>query len=849
MLSVLVGVLALAVPSPLTEAVSSTDPILAAGAAVQALDDARHVDDDGVAVGRVLDTLVGTARHPLVRDLARRVRAQERIAAGQVVAATADLDALGGPQTIRCIGPFANTGGGAFGEPTAADDMAATLSGAVAGLDRAVRWTALDREPRGGFDIDDRFVARSEVRARCIVAVTMKQPTVAALRIASSGAVMVWQGADRRVVLRHDEDHPAGFDQAAALVALPGGKTLLAVELSMLGAGGLLDLRLTKPDGTALTGVSWSSTVPDLLAGARAPSRALPALLPPLASVTVDNDRLGRLTSPSEARAAVALLRHGRGFDRRLRPTLLTRALDAWVVAATGDERALALEAQAADVMTTDPSAAMRHLMEARALVAVDGASPVVQATVVAGLARLRERQGDAIAAAGLWQHVIAAAPGRLDLLTEALAFERRRGVLGSLVDQHIIEQSRTSHHRNLLALAADVLDERGDLDGALTMARRAGDDRVTAIRESILAEARLAIDPAARARLIDLLRHRLAAVPASHTIAERLALLLREAGEHHQARGVVEERLRRYPERPEPWRLAATMALLQGERPVALGHLQAALALTPDDGDLQRTLRTLQDVGDDGAIRLLPAFGADDLAAARTAPPQDALAPGAFIHRKSIATRFFDNGNLQRFEDIVVVIVDARRASSLRAWSWGYSGGREQVDVLVAERISRDGRREAPQRVVDRGQDGKENGAYSDARSKTALFANVDDGDVLHLRIRRETVGLQNQFGDFFGDIEVLQGPLPVRHFSMTIEGPATRPLFVGGRDAPAAVVTTADGMTRHAFSADNIDALTGEPGMPPWMEVARFISVSTYGNWADSAHGTKPSSPTNCV
>ena len=103
----------------------------------------------------------------------------------------------------------------------------------------------------------------------------------------------------------------------------------------------------------------------------------------------------------------------------------------------------------------------------------------------------------------------------------------------------------------------------------------------------------------------------------------------------------------------------------------------------------------------------------------------------------------------------------------------------------------------------------------------------------MLHLRIRRETIGLQNQFGDFFGALEVLQGPLPIRQFQMVIEGPSTRTLFVGGRGAPPAVVTTDGGITRHTFTESDLDALIGESGMPPWLEVARFISVSTYGDW----------------
>lgn len=828
MLSFLIGALSLAASSPLQEALTGGDVLNAAGAAVETIEHERQADDDGGGVEYVLKTLLTSSRHPLVRDLARRVQLQERMDAGLLALAGADADALGSPREIRCVGPFANTGGRALGEQTSADDVGATISAPLMGLDRPVRWALVDREPRGGFDVGGRFVAGTEVRARCAVTVTMKRGTIAALRVAGSGPVMVWQGSDRRLLLKHDADHIAGFDQDAALVVLPRGRTMLVFELSMLGSGGILDLRLTAPDGSRIDGVTWSAAERDMLAAAALPAPPMPVRVPKLVSLTFDDAAIERLGATA-ARSVVSLMRYGRGFDVRARPTALTRTIQAWVDAATGDDRALALEALAADALPIDPSTALQHLTEAMNL----AAAPAAKASVCAGMAKLREHQGDSIAASVLWRQAVALAPERMDLITESLAFERRRGVLGSIVDREIIERSRTSRHRALLELAADVLDERGDLDGALELSRRSGHAERSAAREASMLEARLAVDPSALQHLLALLGTRLSWSPRSHGVGVRLALLLRDSGALDQAEVVVGDRQRRYPERPEPWRLAATMALLRDDRPRAVSHLQTALHLTPDDGELQRTVRALQDGADDIADQLLPPFGPVDIEEARATPPRDAASAGAFIHRKAIATRFFENGNLQHVEDIVVVIVDARKAPQLRAWSWGYSGGREQLEVLAAERIGLDGRREAPQRITDQGQDGKENGAYSDARTKTALFANVVDGDVLHLRIRRETIGLQNQFGDFFGALEVLQGPLPVRHFQMIIEGPSRRTLFVGGRGAPPAVVTTDGGTTRHTFIDNDLDALVGENGMPPWLEVARYISVSTYGDW----------------
>jgi hypothetical protein len=230
-----------------------------------------------------------------------------------------------------------------------------------------------------------------------------------------------------------------------------------------------------------------------------------------------------------------------------------------------------------------------------------------------------------------------------------------------------------------------------------------------------------------------------------------------------------------------------------------------------------------------------LPAFDDDAVRRARADVPAGGPALGAWVASRAVATRFFDNGLLRSFEDTVVVVDDARKGEGFRAFSFPYSGGRDQVDVVVAERVHRDGRREPAERVLDRGQDGKENGAYSDARSKVVVFSALDDGDVLHVRVRREATGQQNLFGDFFGDTEVIQGRFPVRRFRYVVEAPVERPLSWSGRGAPAPVVKVDDDARVYEFVDENISGLDGEPGMPPWLEVARYLSVSTYASWGD--------------
>jgi transglutaminase-like putative cysteine protease len=802
-------------PAARDTALSAVDPLIASSATIRALESAAD-DDDG---GRATTTMLATkAKSPLARAIAtwQGARRPDLVDDGA-------FDRLGIPHAVRCIGPFANTGGTAFGLPLDVDDVAGTLKTAVSGLSRPVRWQDVPRDPSGTFEVEDHFVAQREVRARCVVVVEMAQPTTVAVRAGASGPLLVRHGA--RDVIRSDEAHAFGFDQHAGLVQLPRGKSLLVVELGLLEDGGSFVLRLTRPDATPLPALRTSTTPQDIAAAAKAPVPELPqAAVKSLVAVATGDDVL---TTPEHLFAATTLLRAIHAFDERAKPSRLEVLLERRRAQAKSPlEEVAAVVDLARLVGDGDPTRAQQLLDRAIGLAPEN-------ARVLVAMARLREQQDDSVGAALLWrrvehEHAVGFTVARLQF--------QRHGPLAVRADTEVLRLAQSSSHPTLLRLAADVLQDRGDRRGALEFARRSGHRQLVALLESQLAEARLAVDADAFARLTAAVQTRLQAAPASHHLALQYALLLLEAHDDVGLDALLAARLQHWPERPEPHRLAAQIALLRKHPEVAAAALQEALALTPDDGDLQRSLRSLQQRSggdDDIATRLLPAFDDDALRNARAAPPADAAAAGAFVERKVIGTRFFENGQLQRVEDLVIVVLDAKKAAGLQAYGFGYSSGREQLEVLAAERVGADGRREAAQRVVDRGQDGKENGAYSDARSKTVVFSGLVDGDVLHIRVRKEATGLQNLFGDFFGDLEVLQTPLPLRHFRMTIEAPPSRPLFVGGRGAPQPVVRDGNGVKTWDFVVDNVPALQGEPGMPPWLEVAQSISVSTYADW----------------
>lgn len=808
------------------DALAATDPLLAAGAAARALALFSH-DDDPAARRAFAAKLRSQAKSPFARAIGEREGAAASLRKGDLDDARAQLRALGHPDSVSCIGPFANTGGTGFGSPTPADDVIGTAGRAVEGLDRPVQWRTVPHGGGAGFDVGSGFVARREVRALCTAVVSAGAAGFAALRYGSAGQLrLVVNGVE---VARDDVDRPLDADQGAALVRLEKGANVVVFEVGTLGRNLAFDVRLTAPDGGPLRApkASWSALPTALPATLPTSTTSASTSKPPLLAATP----AATATGPALA-ASVALWMHNDAYDHRARPTELERALQALAQAAsTSTSKASALSRLASVRVGRDRT-------EARALLEAALALDPQSAPAWSALGALLAEVGDGAEASKAHARAVELWPTSPVLRAARFEHERRRGVMGVVIEREIVTAASTSKSPQLLRLAAEVFADRDDHVRELELLARAKD-----VDFGAWAQARIELltmqltrddAPAVRAELLSLLAARLAASPAAHGLAQRRWQYLVDAGDAAGARALLDARLARYPDRPEPYALAARAALAAGRRDEARTLLGEALARAPEDGDLQRDLQALAEgkSSEDALARHLPAF---DPAAARASVPARTELAGSYVHSRAVATRFFENGQLRQIEDTVVVVTDAKRAQGLRAFHFGYSGGREDVDVLVAERVTRAGRREPATRIVDRGQDGKESGAYSDARTKSAIFAAVDDGDVFHLRVRKEARGLQNLFGDFFGDLEVISGARPVQRFRYVVEAPLSRPLYWGGRGAPTPVVHDDGDVRVYEFARADVAALEGEPSMPPYLEIADYLSISTYEKWAE--------------
>ncbi|MCC7074844.1 MAG: DUF3857 domain-containing protein [Deltaproteobacteria bacterium] len=812
-------------------ALRSNDPLSALGSLARALELAEHEAAPN-APGALLELVARDARAPLAKDEASYRLLERAVRAGDLVEARRLAARLGFVSTARVIGPFPNVGGAAFGTPHPVSDLASTAR--VPGIDRDVGWQTVHADPLGELDLVPALTPTRETRALYVVVVRARVTQAAALRVGSSGQVRAQLNGVE--VVRADVDRPLRFDQSAAGVRLEAGDNLLVVEAGFLGNDASVMLRFTRPEGGALGGLEFSAA-PERIRRARAlvaKRRPAPAIEDPVVPAAGPGASATRVVALA---AGAALERVRAAGDRRSRPRALERWLGELVelqdqAGASASARASARVALAEPVCERDRNACRAIIEEA---LAIDPTS--VEALLA--LSSAREAADDLEEARALLARARAAAPTDDVVINRELRLARGPEALGSAIEA--LRRAEAVPSEKNLALAADVAEQGGDNARALRLAVRARDaGRVARLRVDAAWIDLASADGRARAlaERVDVARQLLALRPGSHTMAEAFAMALVAADRRDDAKAVAAERIARYPERAEPLELAAKLALIAGDRELARGRLRAAASLVPQDADLRRTLRALGT----GEEPLATRYGLDDEALrrlAREAPDADGARIGAHVAASTVAMRFFENGLGRVLVERVIRIHDPRKAAGLQSWSFPYSEGREEIEVLAAERIASDGRREPALRVTDQGPAGKHDGVYTDVAHKVVTFPPLAAGDTLHFVLRKELVGRQNLFGDFFGAVEPIAGTLPTREWRLVVECPRTRALAWGGKGAPQPKVREeileGDEVRVHDFRVAAVAPVEPEPLMPPFLEVADFVSVSSYARWQE--------------
>ncbi len=771
------------------------------------------------ALARLLDD---PGSDPEIRALARAQLAREERARGNLRRAAAEVGRLGAVARWLVIGPFDDDGKNALdrAEPP---EQRLDPRAQVPGKGRQVGWRPLPAEAVVDGEVALGAVLRppEHVAAYALAVVDSPRDQPARLWFGASGRSKVW--VNGVLALEDRIDHPARFDQHGALVWLRAGPNRLLVKLAhdtgwmgfalRLADGSGDGLQLTEREPAAVQAV-----LPALPAPGPAP-RPLPGLVERLARQAAALSRgAGERTRRAYAealRAQVAALALRRSFEPRSgEPAVVARrmveAAPRWL-----DGR-LAAAAQEED--------GNRRLEQLHAAEALEPGEPRVQRLLAEELLRL-DRPHEAVRVA---ERAVAAAPGWVEArLTLAEARERAGSWARARVERRELG--------DLVPNTAPALEAAASAAAEDGQPRRAAGLMRTAVA--------LAFDlPAPRARLtalllqlgdvagaVAMLQEALRLDPGDASIRLRLADLLAASGRGAEAEAQFETALEICPEDAESWERRGRARLRAGRRGEALADLSRSLELRPQQPALRVLVQSLEPEREPFETP----YAADAAALARQpvkAEPGDDLVVLADLE----VVRVQPTGLASRYRQAVIEVLTARGVDEARRQSMSFTPGRQEL------RVER-GRIHRPDGTVVEAWEESETSAsepwyrmYYDTHVRTLTFAALQPGDVLEVAWRLDDVAEANLLADSFNDLTPIDGGPARRRFDYVLLMPAGRAIHA---NQPPGVAHTErslpGGLTEHRWTATDIPRFVGEPRLPGWAELFRFLHVSTFESW----------------
>ena len=771
------------------------------------------------ALARLLDDPGADAE---IRALARIQLAREERARGNLQRAAAQLGKLGAVTRWLVIGPFDDEGRSALdrAEPP---EVQLDLRAQLPGKGRVVDWRPVPAEVSVTGEVSLGAVMRpaEHVAAYGLAVVDSPRDQPARLWFGASGRSKVWLNGV--LALEDRTDHPARFDQRGALVWLRAGPNRLLVKLAHDTGWMGFALRLAdgRGDGLQLTAREPAAVQVALpaLPEPGAPPRPLPGLVERLArqadALSRGAGEPARRAYAEALRAQVAALAVRRSYEPRSgEPALLARrmveAAPRWL------EARLTAAAQEDD--------RNRRLAQLRAAEALEPGEPRVQRLLAEELLRL-DRPHQAVRVA---ERVVAAAPGWVEArLTLAEARERtgqwararvERLELGDLVPP-------TAPALEVAASAAVDEGEPRRAAGLLRTAMALAFDRPSP--RSQLTGLLLQLGDVAGA--VALLQEAMRLDPGDVSLRLRLADLLAANGRGAEGEAQFEAALRICPEDAESWERRGRSRLRAGRRGEALADLRRSLELRPQQPALKELVQSLEPVREPYEAP----YAADAAALARQAveaEPGDDLVVLADLE----VVRVQPSGLASRFQQVVIKVLTARGVDVARRQSISFTPGRQELRVERGRIHKPDGT------VVEAWEEGETSASepwyrmYYDTHVRTLTFAALQPGDVLEVAWRLDDVAEANLLADSFNDLTPIDGGPARCRFDYVLLMPARRPIHA---NQPPGVTHTEralpGGLTEHRWTATAIPRFVGEPRMPGWAELYRFLHVSTFGSW----------------
>jgi tetratricopeptide (TPR) repeat protein len=771
---------------------------------------------------RFVDGVAGDRkRHPLVRSYASYLIARLDEAAGKPDDAARRLRTEGYLLDWQIVGPFENANRSGHDavyppqtEPFSADKP---MFGKLAGEPLVWRPWSYESLPRGGYlGFDDALRPAEQVVGYATTWVKVARDVDAALHLGTGGPYTAW--IDGTEVARGDAYRMPDPLQETHAIALRKGWNRVLVKVATLEGMWGFYARISAADGGPVAGLEVRATPPS--DGATTGPAPLPTTK--VASLRGELEARASRGKAADQLVLAELYRWVHPFDRDdTTASVMARKMDE----AVGTARSALLLA----LLEREPNASRRALAEGVVRAAKDKKNGALYGQMLLELAWRERGQGLERRYEDLLEQAHRAAPD--DPIIEIALADRlaERGFAWAslrwnqdLVKRHPVSQSTRVALASRLRALGRTSDALAEYD---RIARDHGTDRATAAaRIDALLELGRADDAAAQA-------HRAAdAMPGLPEAHAEVARLEQARGDLDAARDALARAVSLAPQDADFHAALGRMLARTGAIEPAIASLERSLALRPQQPEVRELVASLDKRT---KIDLFARWGASLEKIGATPTPKSWKGQQAGILHHRVAVKVLPNGLTERLDHRIIRILDDRGIRSQAVQVYSYDPAESMVEVERARVRRADGSivELGDERLVGLASAGYR--MYYDQRQLQVVFPGLRTGDTLEVAFARRDIAANNMFDQYFGDIVALSGTEPYAFVEYVLEAPTDKPMHF---NVEVAAKKSKDGKTttyRHALR--DVPGIKPEQGMPGWIEVAKYLHVSTYETWDD--------------
>jgi transglutaminase-like putative cysteine protease/tetratricopeptide (TPR) repeat protein len=750
----------------------------------------RDTLPDPTLAERAVDRLAASSRlDPLMADELRAMRARLAVEAGRPAAARELFAGMGGLTRWWVEGPVG------IDELADFDDLARPPV--------AADWrSAPGTDPLGWVRLSGlAWPAQRQMLTLSTTVVSEREQPVA-IRVGAAQAVRVWLNG--REVLTSPRPIERADDQTTGGGWLRPGPNVIAATVASESDDWWLRVRLTAPDGSALSGVTETAG-------------------PPVAVPAVDRVPPEVRDVESEIRRAIRAGRREAGVA--LAAYLVLRRPHA---VGAGDARSVCRSAR-----TAAPGEArlLEWLMTSDDAIAYELLRDAVDAEPDFGLARLELAAwyGDR----GLFDDAAAVLePLGSEPAARAIALDLDSDLWGVVMLPELVDLARrhpTSDAVGLVAAHRAMDAHRIDLARELVaplVDRAPGAASVVELRQR-LAEACNDGDA-----LLEIFDEGLDDDPNNTPLRLRLVRLLAGIGDVEAARSRLDEGLDRSPSDVDLLMELARVEHAAGDDGRALELSRRVLELRPQDRRASRLVELISGEAEDlGWLRSV-----DELKALAADAPAGDPAVTLLDH---IEIHFLPSQLIEEKVQQVFLVTAAARAEGFRQRTLPYVAESERLRVLRARVIREDGSEEAARQGDTPRLAEPEFNLYYDTRLRVLDLPELADGDLIEIAyVRTETIE-SNETGPYDGGLLSIGRSVPTVLAEIALVGPAAElPAWelVNLEGEPERVDEGA-GRLRLAWSWRDLEPSPHDvPPSPPFAR-GRFLVFSSHPDWGELA------------